>query len=226
MSGFYDLPFFTVGNSDVVNGKDGISPTISVENISGGYRLTIVDAAGKRTVDVMNGKEGPQGIQGLQGPKGDQGPKGEQGIQGVTGLQGERGLQGEKGETGETGATGATGPQGPQGDRGEKGDIGGQGPQGEKGDTGAQGPKGDIGDTGPQGEPGPKGDTGPAGKSAYEYAQDGGYTATEVEFISTLANAVNKQNITLGIHTDGLLYVFIDGTPTGAGIELTRTETP
>ena len=71
--------------------------------------------------------------------------------------------------------------------RGEKGDTGAQGPQG------AQGPKGDTGDVGPQG---PKGDTGAAGakgatgadgKSAYQYAQDGGYTGTETEFAAKLA---------------------------------------
>ena len=65
--------------------------------------------------------------------------------------------------------------------------------RGEKGDTGAQGPKGDTGDVGPQG---PKGDTGAAGakgatgadgKSAYRYAQDGGYTGTETEFAEKLA---------------------------------------
>lgn len=186
---FNDLPFFP-GGSYTENGKDGISPTLSIEEISGGYRLTITDTLGTRAIDVMNGKEGPRGERGLTGEQGPQGDRGE---------------------------------QGPKGDKGDTGDTGPQGPQG---DTGVQGPKGDTGEPGPQGEPGPKGDTGPAGKSAYSYAQDGGYTATEAEFSSTLANAVNKQNITLGIHTDGLLYVFIDGTPTGTGIELTKTETP
>ena len=74
--------------------------------------------------------------------------------------------------------------------RGEKGDTGAQGPKGDKGDTGAQGPQGDIGPQGPQGEIGPKGDTGATGadgKSAYSYAQDGGYTGTEEEFAAKLA---------------------------------------
>lgn len=30
----------------------------------------------------------------------------------------------------------------------------------------------------------------------------------------------NKDNITLGLHTDGLIYIFIDGTPVGNGIAL------
>ena len=47
--------------------------------------------------------------------------------------------------------------------------------RGEKGEKGATGAKGD------------KGDTGAAGKSAYQYAQDGGYTGTETEFSEKLA---------------------------------------
>ena len=71
--------------------------------------------------------------------------------------------------------------------KGPKGDTGPQGPQGEKGE------KGEKGDTGPQG---PKGDTGAAGadsKSAYAYAQDGGYTGTEAQFNTDLAAVSGKQ---------------------------------
>ena len=46
------------------------------------------------------------------------------------------------------------------------------GPQGEKGETGEIGPQGDAGAT---------------GKTAYAYAQDGGYTGTEEEFAAKLA---------------------------------------
>ena len=68
--------------------------------------------------------------------------------------------------------------------RGEKGD---KGDKGEKGDTGATGPTGPKGDTGPQGPKGDTGATGANGKSAYSYAQDGGYTGTEAEFAAKLA---------------------------------------
>ena len=44
-----------------------------------------------------------------------------------------------------------------------------------------------AGETGPQGEKGETGATGADGKSAYEYAQDGGYTGTEAEFTAKLA---------------------------------------
>lgn len=47
--------------------------------------------------------------------------------------------------------------------------------------------RGDKGDTGAQGEKGDTGAAGAAGKSAYSYAQDGGYTGTEAEFAEKLA---------------------------------------
>ena len=80
--------------------------------------------------------------------------------------------RGDKGEKGDTGT------------QGEKGDTGAQGPQGEQGPAGATGPKGDTGATGPAGA------TGADGKSAYQYAQDGGYTGTETEFAAKLAEEI------------------------------------
>ena len=59
--------------------------------------------------------------------------------------------------------------------------------RGAMGATGPQGPKGDTGPQGPQGNKGDIGSTGPAGKSAYSYAQDGGYTGTEADFMKMLA---------------------------------------
>lgn len=50
--------------------------------------------------------------------------------------------------------------------------------RGEKGETGARGEKGETGATGADGAD---------GKSAYSYAQDGGYTGTEAEFAAKLA---------------------------------------
>lgn len=70
------------------------------------------------------------------------------------------------------------GVQGPKGDTGPVGPVGPQGPQGEQGPTGATGPQGSKGDTGA---------TGADGKSAYQYAQEGGYTGTETEFADVLA---------------------------------------
>lgn len=117
----------------------------------------------------------PVNIMGLQG---EQGPRGEIGPQGETGPQGERGIQGEPG---------------PQGEQGPKGDTGPQGEQGPKGETGPQGEQGIQGEQGPQGEAGPAGEN---GKSAYAYAQEGGYTGTETEFTRKLAeNVYSKAEI-------------------------------
>lgn len=56
-------------------------------------------------------------------------------------------------------------------------------------DTGkpSRGEKGDKGDKGDTGAAGATGATGADGKSAYSYAQDGGYTGTEAEFAAKLA---------------------------------------
>lgn len=40
---------------DGTDGKDGVSPTLAVEKITGGYRITITDANGEKTFDVLNG---------------------------------------------------------------------------------------------------------------------------------------------------------------------------
>ena len=39
-------------------GSDGISPVVSVENISGGHRITITDAGGSQSFDVLDGASG------------------------------------------------------------------------------------------------------------------------------------------------------------------------
>lgn len=65
------------------DGSDGVSPTIATQTISNGTRVTITDASGVNTFDVLNGAEGPQGEQGEPGetgPQGDPGPQGEPGI--------------------------------------------------------------------------------------------------------------------------------------------------
>ena len=54
------------------------------------------------------------------------------------------------------------------------------------------GPKGDPGEPGTPGEKGDKGDPGAPGKSAYAYAQDGGYGGTESQFATDLATIPDK----------------------------------
>lgn len=54
---------FTVTNGS--NGTNGVSPTITPSTITGGHRLTIVDAGGTDTVDVMDGTNGTNGVDGV-----------------------------------------------------------------------------------------------------------------------------------------------------------------
>ena len=127
------------------------------------------------------------GAQGPEGPIGPVGPKGEQGVQGE---KGDVGPQGPKGDTGDAG------PQGPQGETGPQGPVGPAGAPGKDGTNGADGITPHIGDNGnwylgttDTGKPsrGEKGGPGTTGKSAYQYAQESGYTGTEDEFAEKLA---------------------------------------
>lgn len=77
--------------SDGKNGEDGFSPSVAVEAVENGTKVTITDKTGDKTFTVKNGEKGAQGVQG---------ERGEQGIQGVQGIQGETGATGEKGADG------------------------------------------------------------------------------------------------------------------------------
>lgn len=148
------------------DGQDGVSPTVSVTDITGGHRVTITDADGAKTFDVMDGATGADGSDGNDGADGGYyTPVVDQAIPGSisfgftpsksnmptikpTTIPLPAGPQGEPGEQG---------PAGPKGDKGDTGDQGPTGPQGPKGDPGDQGP------AGPKGDKGDTGDTGPAG---------------------------------------------------------------
>lgn len=93
-----------------------------------------------------------------------------------------------------------TGAKGDKGDTGPVGPVGPQGPQGEQGPTGATGPQGPKGDTG---------ETGADGKSAYQYAQEGGYTGTETEFAEKLAQ---KTDIPSALPNPNALTIKIGST--------------
>ena len=51
-------------------GDTGFSPTVSISAIPGGHRVTITDAAGSKSFDVMDGESGPQGDTGAAGADG------------------------------------------------------------------------------------------------------------------------------------------------------------
>lgn len=122
-------------------------------------------------------------VEGAQGPAGADGKDGADGYSPMASV-----TQTTTGtvititdQGGTTTATVTNGKDGAPGLQGEKGDPG---PQGLQGIQGVQGP---IGETGPAGPAGAQGAPGADGKSAYEYAQDGGYTGTEAEFAEKLA---------------------------------------
>lgn len=43
------------------SGRDGVSPTVATEKITGGHRVTITDANGSKSFDVMDGEDGADG---------------------------------------------------------------------------------------------------------------------------------------------------------------------
>lgn len=66
--------------SDGAPGKDGVSPTVTVENIDGGHRVTVTDATGAKSVDVMDGAPGKDGAAGKDGKPGKDGAAGKDAV--------------------------------------------------------------------------------------------------------------------------------------------------
>ena len=50
-----------------VRGEPGVSPTVAVTDITGGHRVTITDATGTRSFDVLDGADGADGAPGAAG---------------------------------------------------------------------------------------------------------------------------------------------------------------
>lgn len=48
-------------------GEGGFSPIVTVKPIAGGHRVTIIDAVGEQTFDIMDGKDGASGSNGKDG---------------------------------------------------------------------------------------------------------------------------------------------------------------
>lgn len=61
------------------DGEDGVSPVVTVSEIEGGHRITITDAFGQKTVDVLDGKDGTPGKDGDPGEPGEPGEPGKDG---------------------------------------------------------------------------------------------------------------------------------------------------
>ncbi len=58
------------------DGTDGVSPTVTVTAITGGHQISITDAQGTETFNVMDGADGATGATGPRGPAGPTGPQG------------------------------------------------------------------------------------------------------------------------------------------------------
>lgn len=56
-----------VSTGVVAEGEDGFSPVITVTDITGGHRVSITDASGTNTFDVLNGQNGTDGSDGTDG---------------------------------------------------------------------------------------------------------------------------------------------------------------
>lgn len=76
------------------DGVDGFSPIVTVSEISGGHRITIIDAEhpSGQTVDVFNGTNGQDGVDGRDGSDGTNGSNGRDGIDGKDGVDGHDGV--------------------------------------------------------------------------------------------------------------------------------------
>ena len=180
----------TVSAAGQVSGQLGVASiilndwTITLEEITGGHRLTATRGSSTQSMDIMDGKKGePLAFDELTeeqkalltGPKGDTGPAG------PAGPVGAQGPKGDKGDPGEMGPVGPIGQQGTQGPKGEKGDPGEKGPAGPSGaaatvtvgtvTTGGSGTQASVSNSGtatdavlnfviPQGPQGPKGEDG------------------------------------------------------------------
>ena len=162
------------------DGKDGVSPTVKTDSISGGTRVTITDAEGEHTFDVLNGKDGGEAATPEIGENGNWFINGED-----TGKPSRRsdGADGAKGDPGEDGAPGENGTDGKDGVsptvetsaieggthvvitdasgahefdvmNGKNGADGQDGAPGADGKDGADGAKGDPGDPGADGADG------------------------------------------------------------------------
>lgn len=166
--------------ADGADGKDGVSPTVTTETISGGTRVTITDADGAHSFDVMNGQDGGEAatptigengnwyINGEDTGKPSRGEDGAPGADGQDGAPGEKGDPGEPGEDGEDGVSPTVATSSIEGGthvvitdasgahefdvmNGADGADGAPGAPGEDGQDGAPGEKGDPGADGADG---------------------------------------------------------------------------
>lgn len=75
-------------------GEDGLSPVVEVSEITGGHEVSVTDATGTHTFDVMDGADGQPGRDGADGQPGQDGADGKDGADGQPGADGKDGKDG------------------------------------------------------------------------------------------------------------------------------------
>jgi hypothetical protein len=105
---------------DGAPGKNGVSPAVSVTTISGGHRVTIVDANGTKTFDVLDGEDGTMSFEDLtpaqkESLKGDDGYTPVKGVDYFDGKDGKDGYTPVKGKDYFDGKDGSDGSDGSDG---------------------------------------------------------------------------------------------------------------
>ena len=193
---------------DSLNGKPG-------ENGASAYELAVIGGfvgTEAEWLDSLVGAQGPAGNDGQDGADGIDGQDGADGLTayevavnaGFNGTEAEwlDSLQGENGQSAyelavELGFSGTQaewiasleGAQGPIGPQGPQGDAGTNGTDGVDGIDGQDGAPGQDGSDGADGQDGTNGTDGINGRSAFEIAQDNGFTGTEAEWLDSLNGA-------------------------------------
>lgn len=196
------------------DGKDGFSPVISISAITGGNRITITDANGTHTVDVLDGKDGKNGSPGQDG----------NGISSAV-LNADYTLtltfdDGTKYTTPSIrGATGATGSSGKDGSNGKDGtSVTVKSVSESTADGGSNVVTFSDGKTltVKNGKTGATGDKGADGKTPV-VGEDYYTEAEKTEMVNDVIVKLSDK-LSLGIASDGLIYLFVDGQPVGTGI--------
>ena len=185
------------------DGKDGISPAVTVTETETGATISVTDATGTTTAELHNGEKGDTGSRGAAGKSAY-----EVALQnGFTGTEADW-LTSLKGQKGDTGAPGA------KGEPGEKGDQGEPGTPGEKGERGEKGEKGDAGTPGKDGVNGKDGTNGVDGKDGADgYSPTATVTETDAGAVISITDKNGTTTATVKNGTNGDAASWGDYTP-------------
>lgn len=101
-------------------GADGVSPSVAVAQITGGHRVSVTDADGTKTFDVLDGEKGDEGAPGSPGATGSPGADGTTFTPTVS-ENGDLYWSNDDGKPNPA-TVNIKGPKGDKGDQGEKGE--------------------------------------------------------------------------------------------------------